>query len=367
MLESAPGRAWSARLSRSALTLDDVLRPGDAGRHLSMSDHERTSTISADAPIGGAEVVEFPRTRERRRFRPRLWRRRKRPKRFKIRKLRVLLVLFFLGVLAIVSALFGMFMAVASDLPHLQRPTHTPTTIVDRRGVAIGTLTGSERRIYLNETEIAPVMKHAMISIEDRRFYTNSGVDLRGIARAAVEDVTSGQAVQGASTIPQQFVKLSLAAENERTVFQKLREAALAYHLTRRWSKEEILRNYLNSIYFGNGAYGIESAARTYFSFNHSDCGGRGRPACASELQPQEAALLAGMVSSPSGYDPIRHPAAAKRRRDLVLLRMLQQGFITRSPYDTAGAGGAPPPRHPSLPQGGSGDPPLPPRGQQPG
>jgi penicillin-binding protein 1A len=302
-----------------------------------MSDHERTSTISADAPAGGAEVVEFPRTRESRRFPPRLWRRRRRPKRFKIRKLRVLLVVFFLGVLGIISALFGMFMAVASDLPHLQRPTHIPTTIVDRRGVAIGTLTGSERRIYLSETQIAPVMKHAIISIEDRRFYTNSGVDLRGIARAAVEDVTSGQALQGASTIPQQFVKLSLAAENKRTVFQKVREAALAYHLTRRWSKEEILRNYLNQIYFGNGAYGIESAARTYFSYNHDRCGGRNKqePACAAVLQPHEAALLAAMVASPSAFDPIQHPVAAKRRRDLVLLRMLQQGYLTRGLYET--------------------------------
>ncbi len=302
-----------------------------------MSEHEPTSTMSPDALTGAGEVVDLPRTRERTRRRPRLWRRRKRPKRFKVRKLRVLLVLFFLGVLGIVSALFGMFMAVASDLPHLQRPTHTPTTIEDRRGDQIGTLTGSERRIYLSETQIAPVMKHAIISIEDRRFYTNSGVDLRGIARAAVEDVTSGQALQGASTIPQQFVKLSLAAENERTIFQKLREAALAYHLTRRWSKEEILRNYLNQIYFGNGAYGIESAARTYFSYNHDRCGGRGEDEtpCASVLQPHEAALLAAMVASPSAFDPIQHPVASKRRRDLVLLRMLQQGYLTRSLYDS--------------------------------
>ena len=157
--------------------------------------------------------------------------------------------------------------------------------IVDARGRPIGTLTGNERRIYLSETEIAPVMKHAIIAIEDRRFYTNSGVDLRGMARAAVEDVTSGEAVQGASTIPQQFVKISLAAENERTVFQKLREAALAYHLTRKWSKERILRNYLNSIYFGNGAYGIESAARTYFQFNHDGCGEGKAPPCAKMLQ----------------------------------------------------------------------------------
>src|SRR4051812_43108890 len=304
-----------------------------------MSDHERTSTIGAAPAAEGAEVLQFPRTREPKRgWRPRLWRRRRRPRRFKVRKLRVLAVMFFLGILAIVSALFGMFMAVASDLPPLEEPAHQPSVIVDARGRQIGTLTGNERRIYLSENEIAPAMKHAIVAIEDRRFYTNSGVDLRGMARAAVEDLRSRAGVQGASTIPQQFVKISLAAENDRTVFQKLREAALAYQLTRKWSKERILRNYLNSIYFGNGAYGVESAAHVYFYFNHDGCGERGHPNCASVLQPHEAALLAGMVASPSAYDPVQHPQAAKHRRDLVLLRMLEQGYLTRSLYESSKA-----------------------------
>jgi penicillin-binding protein 1A len=299
-----------------------------------MSEHERTSTVPAD----GAQVVPLGRSRTRRGPRPpRLRRRRRRPERLRIRKLRVLMLLFGLGVLAAVSALFGMFMAVASDLPPLEEPAHRSTEIRDSRGRLIGTLTGNERRIYLSEAQIAPVMKHAIVAIEDRRFYTSSGIDLRGIGRAAVQDVTAKRAVQGASTIPQQFVKISLAAENERTVFQKLREAALAYHLTRRWSKERILRNYLNSIYFGNGAYGIESAARTYFAYNHDKCGGKKpEPTCASVLLPHEAALLAAMVASPSAYDPAQHPVAAKRRRDLVLTRMLQQGYLVRSQYDGA-------------------------------
>ena len=206
------------------------------------------------------------------------------------------------------------------------------------------------------------MMKHAIIAIEDRRFYTNSGVDLRGIARAAVQDVTAGEAVQGASTIPQQFVKISLAAENERTVFQKLREAALAYHLTRRWTKDQILRNYLNSIYFGNGAYGIESAARTYFSYNHDGCGGRRAPSsrrCASVLLPHEAALLAAMVASPSAYDPVQHPVAAKQRRDLVLLRMFEQGYLTRAIYESEQGRAAAHARRPDLPEGGHGVPVL--------
>ena len=110
-------------------------------------------------------------------------------------------------------------------------------------------------------------MQDAIVSIEDKRFWTNPGVDIRGIARAFIADVTGG-ARQGASTIAQQFVKNALAEQNNRTVFEKLREAALAYHLTRKWTKEKILTEYLNSIYFGNGAYGIESAARVYFGKN---------------------------------------------------------------------------------------------------
>src|SRR5918993_4620060 len=125
-------------------------------------------------------------------------------------------------------------------------------------------------------------MKQAIIAIEDRRFYTNEGYDLRGIGRALWQDVVNQRVVQGGSTITQQFVKNSLAAQEDRTVFVKLREAAMAYHLTRKWSKERILRNYLNTIYFGNGAYGIEAAARTYFQANHPGCDERGRPPCAS-------------------------------------------------------------------------------------
>ena len=205
-------------------------------------------------------------------------------------------------------------------------------------------------------------MKHAIISIEDRRFYTNSGVDLRGIARAAVEDVTSGGAVQGASTIPQQFVKISLAAENERTVFQKLREAALAYHLTRKWSKERILRNYLNSIYFGNGAYGIESAARTYFAYNHDGCGSqKGQP------RVRLGAAAARGRAARRRWSPRRArttrpsiPSRAKRRRDLVLLRMSEQGYLTRAHLRRARRPSRCPTRDDlTLPEGGHGVPVL--------
>jgi penicillin-binding protein 1A len=257
-------------------------------------------------------------------------------RRVRIRKLRVFALLAGLGALAAVSTVFGMMMAVASDLPALEEPAFRNSILLDRKGHEIGLLTGNQKRLFLSESQIAPVMKHAIIAIEDRRFYTNEGVDLRGIGRALYQDVLSKRVVQGGSTITQQFVKNALAAQDNRTLFVKLREAALAYHLTRKWSKERILRNYLNTIYFGNGAYGIGSAAQTYFATDHPGCEqDKARP-CAAQLEPQEAALLAGMVASPGGFDPIAHPAAARQRRDLVLQRMLEQGFLTREQYDDA-------------------------------
>ena len=201
--------------------------------------------------------------------------------------------------------------------------------IYDLNGRKIGVLNGNEKRIFLREDEIAPVMKHAVIAIEDRRFYTNDGVDLRGIGRALYQDVVQQKVVQGGSTITQQYVKNALAAQDDRTVFQKLREAALAYHLTRKYSKEQILRDYLNTIYFGNGAYGIEAAARTYFQPYHPGCDEPRRPPCASQLAPHEAALLAGMIASPSAYDPIANPDAALDRRNLVLRYMRDQELLT--------------------------------------
>src|SRR3954451_13857786 len=254
----------------------------------------------------------------------------------RIRKLRVFALLAGLGVLATVSTLFGMMMAVASDLPQLEDPLRGNSVLLDANGNEIGLLTGSQRQLFVSEAQIAPVMKHAIIAIEDRRFYTNEGYDLRGIGRALYQDVLNQRAVQGGSTITQQFVKNALAAQNDRTLFVKLREAALAYHLTRKWTKERILRNYLNTIYFGNGAYGIESAAQTYFGHDHQGCESNKERPCAAQLEPQEAALLAGMVASPTGFDPTQHPAAARARRDVVLQRMLEQGYIDRAQFDTA-------------------------------
>src|SRR5689334_19810691 len=262
----------------------------------------------------------------------------------RVKKLRLLAIVLPLSVLAIVSTLFGMMMAVASDLPNLENRKEYQdaknSTLLDAQGRQLGVLTNNQSRVLVNYDDISLNMRNAIIAVEDRRFYENSGVDIRGIGRALMQDVMSRKTVQGGSTIAQQFVKNALQAQSDRTVFQKMREAALAYHLTRKWSKNKILTEYLNSIYFGNGAYGVESAARTYFGNqpDHQDCGTQGHPLCVKELKPEEAALIAGVVANPSAYDPVAHPQAALRRRNLVLQDMFNQQLLPRDEYVQARA-----------------------------
>ena len=265
----------------------------------------------------------------------------------KIKKLRLLLLVFGLSSLALVSTVFGMMMAVASSLGDLaedKRFDDAPNSVLeDARGRQIGVLVNNQNLVYVSYDEIAPAMVHAIIAIEDRRFFTNPGVDIRGIGRAFVNDVFGGGPTQGGSTITQQFVKNAENQHQNRTVFEKLREAAMAYHLTRKWDKEKILTEYLNTIYFGNGAYGVESAARIYFGDVHPDCGTRGNPKCASQLRVEEAALLAGMVANPSGFDPTTRWDAAMERRNIVLDAMLEEGYLDTTSHDEARAQTAPP------------------------
>jgi len=282
-------------------------------------------------------------TRQRVRL-PRLPGRRRRSGRPRIKKLRVLSIFLGLGFLAFISTVFGMMMAVASDLPQLEnrqqyRAAKDNSVLLDFQGRKLGILTNNQNVVLVGQYQIAPAMKHATIAIEDKRFYSNPGFDIKGIARAVLADIGAGRNAQGASTITQQFVKVALEAQGKRTAFEKLREAALAYHLTRKWSKEKILTEYLNAIYFGNGAYGIESAARVYFGKRHGwgtagGCGSTRANMCASQLTTPEAAFLAGIIQSPSGYDPIVHPHASLARRDTVLRYMRDQGYITRAEYE---------------------------------
>jgi penicillin-binding protein 1A len=256
----------------------------------------------------------------------------------RLKKLRMAIVIFGLCVLALVAWVFGIMMAVAQDLPHLEARAQFEaaenTVVLDTRDQRIATLTNNQGRILIDSAEIAPVIKEAVVAIEDTRFYEHRGVDFIGIGRALYQDVLSGSAQQGASTITQQFVKNALEAQGSRTILQKLREAALAYQLERNWNKDKILTEYLNSIYFGEGAYGIEAAARTYFGWNHTDCGTPGEDTCASQLLPWEAAMLAGIISSPSAYSPRANPDAAEARRNLVLQNMVDQDYITSTEYE---------------------------------
>jgi penicillin-binding protein 1A len=249
---------------------------------------------------------------------------------------RILFVLLGLGILGVVSMVFGMMAAVSQDLPAIynfaQYKASKNSELVDDTGEPIGTLTSDQNKILLSSAQISPNVRNAVVAIEDARFYEHNGVDFPGIARALAKDIMSQSAAQGASTITEQFVKNALEAEGSRTVLEKFREAALAYRLERHWSKEKILTEYLNTIYFGEGAYGIEAAARTYFGAAHPGCGTPTEP-CASVLEPWEAAMLAGIISSPSGYDPKVFPENALARRNLVLEKMEQDDYISEQQY----------------------------------
>ncbi|HEY5286336.1 MAG TPA: transglycosylase domain-containing protein [Solirubrobacteraceae bacterium] len=257
----------------------------------------------------------------------------------RLKRLRFLLILFAVLLLGLISFVFGMFVAVASDLPSLTRFSQfknaQSSVLLDDLGHPIGVLS-EQNRVIVKPAEIPPLVQDAVISIEDKRFRTNSGVDIRGIARAFVQDIAHKGNLQGASTIEQQFIKNALQAQSHRTILEKLRETALAYQLSHKWSKEKIIAAYLNTIYFGNGAYGIESAAQTYFGSQpkHLGCGTPGHELCVQELEPAEAALLAGIIQSPTAYDPADSPLQARTRRDVVLQQMFAQGYIGRAAYE---------------------------------
>src|SRR6195256_3842296 len=172
-----------------------------------------------------------------------------------------------------------------------------------------------ERRIFVPLAQIPQALRGAIIATEDARFYSHYGVDPMGIARAVYQNFRRGRIVEGGSTITEQLAKV-LFLTPDRSLDRKLKEAVLAVELERRYSKDRILEMYLNQIYFGHGAFGVEAAARTFF--------GKG----VSELSPGECALLAGLPKAPSTYSPFEHPNPAIRRRATVIGRMLDTGVI---------------------------------------
>ena len=191
--------------------------------------------------------------------------------------------------------------------------------------------------MVVRPNQIDPRMMQAIVAVEDKRFWEHRGVDVRGILRAAWADIRAKNVVEGGSTITQQFVKNAYVS-NDRAIGRKLREAALAWQLEQRWSKLRILTAYLNTIYFGNGAYGVQQASITYF---HHDA----RP-----MSLAEAALLAGIPKDPARYDPVSNPAVALARRNFVLRTMLDQGLVTAAAYRRARRTALPDPDTVGLP-----------------
>jgi penicillin-binding protein 1A len=172
-----------------------------------------------------------------------------------------------------------------------------------------------ERRIFVPLAHIPQTLRDAVIATEDKRFYYHWGIDPIGIARATVQNYRRGRVVEGGSTITQQLTKL-LFLTPDKSLERKLKEAVLALELERRYTKDRILEMYLNQVYFGHGAYGVEAAARTYFGKS------------VSELNVREAALLAGLPRAPTTYSPFEHGEAAKGRREVVLRRLVEYGAL---------------------------------------
>jgi penicillin-binding protein 1A len=263
---------------------------------------------------------------------PFLRRHRKGPRRRRIRKLRLLALLAVLFVLGATAFAYGAVVAVDQQVRGLdpfRQATHQQVdgyVYASDGHTILAVLRGSQSRVLVQSDQISPFMKQAIVATEDRRFYEHRGVDLRGMARALWSDIRHKSAVQGGSTITQQFVKNQLVG-TQRSITRKLKEAVLAHELesgAHHWSKDQILTAYLNTIYFANNAYGVERAARTYFG--HS----------ARKLTLAQAALLAGIPEDPSLYDPVAHPRTAQARRTTVLRLMLQQQIITRAQFRAA-------------------------------
>ena len=234
-------------------------------------------------------------------------------------KLKFVILGFLVVFLGVLYFVFKDFPSLNSLSAGLNQPS---VRITDRNGRLLYEILPQEggRNAVLSFDKIPQCMKDATVAVEDKNFYTNPGVDFGGIMRAFWINLRGGETIAGGSTITQQVARTLLLSQDERTertLRRKLREAVLAWQMTRRFSKEEILALYLNQVNYGGMAYGVEAAARTYF----------GKPA-ANLLLP-ECALLAGLPQAPGLYNPFTNPHLAKERQDVVLGLMQAQGFIS--------------------------------------
>jgi len=232
---------------------------------------------------------------------------------------------FVFGLLVLLSALAGAFggllLVYSTDLPQVEqletyRPIST-TELYDIQGRTIGTF-ALQRRVVASYQDFPPVLRDALISIEDKDFYRHWGVNFWRIAGAAYRDIESGGKVQGASTLTMQLAR-NLFLSPDRSFHRKIQEALLAIQIERRFTKDQIFTLYANQIYLGHGVYGFEAASEFYFS----------KPA--KQLTLSEAALIAGLPKSPAYYSPINHSEHAIHRRNLVINAMLEDGKVTAS------------------------------------
>ena len=227
-----------------------------------------------------------------------------------------------LALFAVLALLAG-----ACDLPRLddqrERPLAQTSSIYASDGSLITDLHATENRVVLTEDQIPQTVRDAAVAIEDRRFYDHGGIDVFALARALAVDIGHGRIVEGGSTITQQLVK-NLYTGDAQNLRRKIDEAALALQMEHRYTKDEILTDYLNTVYFGEGAYGIEAAAETYFGIH------------ASELDLSESATLAGLITAPNHFDPFVRPDSAHGRRDVVLRIMDQMDTITHAEHEQA-------------------------------
>ena len=219
----------------------------------------------------------------------------------------------FVALLAAAYTILGL--PDISSLRSYSPPTVTQVFDTDLNPIAYWY---KERRWVVPRSRIPDKLLYAFLAAEDARFYEHPGVDLLGVIRAMVKNIEAGQIVQGASTITQQVTR-SLLLSRERTFVRKIKEAILAYQIDSVLTKDEIITLYLNQIFLGEGSYGVEAAARTYFAKHVED------------LSLAECAMLAGLPQAPSRYNPYRHFNRAKKRQAYVLRRMVEEGFVTQA------------------------------------
>lgn len=237
------------------------------------------------------------------------------------------LVYWAAGILLAILILIPVFTYIyfAGDLKDkgsITNRSKTGLTLLDRDGKTFFTFYQPKAVTYVPLSEIPASVQEAVIATEDKNFYTNPGFSISGMGRAFVRNLIAGGVVEGGSTISQELVKIALLNSN-RNVFRKYQELVLATELNRRFSKKDILEMYLNSVYFGEGAFGIENAAQAYFGIH------------AKDLTLQQASLLIGLLPAPSAYSPLSNDdAKALRRQQIVLSEMVEEKYITQSQAD---------------------------------